>query len=106
MAPRFQSSLDQRIDNYISLHQARSSGDNAPQEQQRRDISENGIDENVHWFANPNTETLNWPRSQEPFVPNGSSSKAHKNVLMQRRDGDISEKGIDEDVHDFVNNQP
>ena len=28
----------------------------------KEDISEKGMDENVHWFANPETETLNWPR--------------------------------------------
>jgi hypothetical protein len=65
----------------------------------RKDISEKGIDENVHWFANPNTETLNWKRSEEAFVPNGSNPKAFK--LHQKND--ISEKGIDENVQWFAN---
>ena len=70
-----------------------------PIEQGRKDISEKGIDENVHWFANPNTETLNWERSKEPFAYNGSGPKAFKPSLYQRRQDDISEKGIDENVH-------
>lgn len=85
---------------------------------QRRndDISEKGIDENVHWFANPNTETLNWPRKEVPFAENGSGPKAFPPAAMaqrlpkvlpglEKRKG-ISEKGMDEDVHDFANNQP
>jgi len=50
------------------------------------DISENGIDENVHWFANPETETLNWPRRESPFDYNGSGSKAHKPQLLYEKD--------------------
>jgi len=82
----------------------------------RNDISEKGIDENVHWFANPNTETLNWPRKEVPFAENGSGPKAFPPATMaqrlprvlpglEKRKG-ISEKGMDEDVHDFANNQP
>jgi hypothetical protein len=40
------------------------------------DISEKGMNENVHWFANPNTETLNWPRRETPYDYNGSSPRA------------------------------
>merc|ERR1712147_9749 len=32
----------------------------------------NGIDEEVHGLANSMVDRLNWARSQEPFVPNGS----------------------------------
>jgi hypothetical protein len=32
----------------------------------------NGIDEDVHGFANKNVERLAWPRSEEAFIPNGS----------------------------------
>ena len=74
---------------------------------QRNDISEKGIDENVHWFANPNTETLNWERKQVPFAANGSGPKAFPATpdvtLSQNRRNDISEKGIDENVHWFAN---
>jgi hypothetical protein len=70
------------------------------------DISEKGIDENVHWFANPLTETLNWPRRDSPYDYNGSGPKAHKNTLYQKRGRDLAETGMNEDVHDFVNNQP
>ena len=65
-----------------------------------KDISEKGIDEEVHGFANGMTETLNWPRSQEAFVPNGSSSKAHKNVLMQKTD--IANAEVRPDVYTTV----
>jgi hypothetical protein len=40
----------------------------------RRDISEKQIDEDVHDFANPNTEALNWPRTPNSFIPNGSNN--------------------------------
>ena len=40
------------------------------------DISERQIDEEVHGFANPNTETLNWARSEDPFIMNGSKNPA------------------------------
>jgi hypothetical protein len=79
----------------------REYNDEEPIEEGRKDISEKGIDENVHWFANPLTETLNWPRKETPYDYNGSSAKAHKNVLHQQHD--ISEKGIDENVHWFAN---
>lgn len=68
----------------------------------KKDISENGIDEEVHGFANGMTEPLNWPRSQEPFAYNGSGPKAHQGVI-QRKSRDISENGIDEEVHGFAN---
>jgi len=51
----------------------------------RNDISEKGIDENVHWFANPNTETLNWPRKEAPFTSNGSGPAAFPPAAMAQR---------------------
>ena len=75
----------------------------------KEDISEKGIDENVHWFANPLTETLNWPRKEVPMAENGSGPKAFPatpnmpDALMQVKKEDISEKGIDENVHWFAN---
>ena len=74
----------------------------------KEDISEKGIDENVHWFANPETETLNWPRKEIPFAANGSGPKAfpptpNVEALAQKNKEDISEKGIDENVHWFAN---
>ena len=84
--------------------------DEAPKftQSKKEDISEKGIDENVHWFANPLTETLNWPRKEIAPAPNGSGPKAFPptpNVesLAQRSKEDISEKGIDENVHWFAN---
>lgn len=40
------------------------------------DISEKQIDEQVHEFSNPKTETLNWARSEDAFKPNGSLNPA------------------------------
>jgi len=71
---------------------------------QKKDISENGIDESVQWFANPHTEVLNWERSPEAFVPNGSKSGFR--TVAQKSKKYLSETGMDEDVHDFVNNEP
>ena len=63
------------------------------------------MNEDVHWFANPNTETLNWPRVEKPYLQNGSGPKAFPPQLVQRRGGndDIAEKGMNEDVHWFAN---
>ena len=38
----------------------------------KKDIAEKQIDEEVWGLANPNTETLNWTRSKNAFIPNGS----------------------------------
>ena len=103
--PKFQDEIQYRIDDAVAFQQKRSFDDSEPQEQGRKDISEKGIDENVHWFANPLTETLNWERSKEAFVPNGSNPKAfklHQHHSHHQQD-DISEKGIDENVHWFAN---
>lgn len=72
------------------------------------------MDEEVHGLANPNSEVLNWTRSKESFIPNGSKNpesgygyvepaellqhktKHHKHHHNIHRD--ISEKQIDEDV--------
>ena len=35
------------------------------------------MDPEVHGFANSMVEPLAWPRSKEPFVPNGSHPSAH-----------------------------
>ena len=47
-------------------------------QQKNVDIAEKGMDEDVHHFTNPLTETLNWPRRDSPYDANGSSSKAFK----------------------------
>jgi len=57
-------------------------------------------------MANTMVDRLNWPRSEEPFVPNGSQvtfPAAEPLALHQRNVKDISEKKIDEDVQDFAN---
>lgn len=53
-------------------------------------------------MANTMVDRLNWPRSEEPFVPNGSKV-TFPSSLYQRNGRDISEKKIDEDVQDFAN---
>merc|ERR1711937_8168 len=78
-----------------SLYQHRRNG---------RDISEakgaytvagekvDGIDEEVHGLANSMVDRLNWGRSQEPFVPNGSKVTFPSSLYQHRRNGkDISE---------------
>jgi hypothetical protein len=74
----------------------------APSRINRRDISEKGINEEVHGFANGMTEPLNWPRRDTPYDYNGSGPRAHQGVI-QRNSKDISEKGINEEVHGFAN---
>ena len=56
-------------------------------------------------MANTMVDRLNWPRSEEPFVPNGSQISGFPAApsLYQRNGRDISEKKIDEDVQDFAN---
>jgi hypothetical protein len=39
-------------------------------------MSEKQVDEEVWGLANPNTETLNWGRSKDPFFMNGSKNPA------------------------------
>jgi hypothetical protein len=42
------------------------------------DISEKKIDEDVHHFANPLTDVLNWPRKETAYDNNGTGEKAFK----------------------------
>ena len=65
-----------------------------------RDISEKKIDAEVQGMANTMVDRLNWPRSEEPFVPNGSQISGFPAApsLYQRNGRDISEKKIDAEV--------
>jgi hypothetical protein len=37
-----------------------------------KDIAEPGMEPNTHAFANDNVDVVNWDKSKEPFVANGS----------------------------------
>merc|ERR1711934_862352 len=54
-----------------------------------------GIDAEVHGLANSMVDRINWNRSQEPFIPNGSkvTFPPAPSLYQARRNGrDISEK--------------
>jgi len=72
-----------------------------------RDISEKNIDAEVHGLANSMVDRINWNRSQEPFIPNGSQvtfPAAAPSLYQRQRNGrDISEKNIDAEVHGLAN---
>lgn len=73
---------------------------------QRRkvDISEKGMDEEVHGFAtsDKNVPPINaMARHDQPYAYNGSE-KPWPKALMQKNKNDIGENGIDEEVHGFV----
>ena len=84
----------------------------------KKGISEKGIDEDVHDFANnmPEVPRLSYPRSEVPHSANGSGAKAHpafhndpigayaqEPTPQERKKKDIAEKGMDEEVHGFTN---
>jgi len=84
----------------------------------KKGISEKGIDEDVHDFANnmPEVPRLSYPRSEVPHSANGSGAKAHPAfhndpigayaqgpAPQERKKKDIAEKGMDEEVHGFAN---
>merc|ERR1712178_128693 len=57
-----------------------------------------GIDAEVHGLANSMVDRINWNRSKEPFVPNGSEvtfPPAPSLYQTYRNGKDISEKNID-----------
>jgi hypothetical protein len=69
-----------------------------------KDISEKNIDAEVHGLANSMVDRINWNRSQEPFVPNGSQVTFPASFYQTQRNGkDISEKNIDAEVHGLAN---
>jgi hypothetical protein len=74
----------------------------ALQQRKKKDIAEKGMDEEVHGFANSMVEPIAWPRSQAPFVPNGSDKKAHRATpdvtLSQKSKKDIANKEVRPDV--------
>jgi len=47
-------------------------------------------------------DRINWNRSQEPFIPNGSQVTFPAS-FYQRNVKDISEKNIDAEVHGLAN---
>ena len=84
----------------------------------KKGISEKGIDEDVHDFANnmPEVPRLSYPRSEVAHSANGSGAKAHPAfhndpigayaqgpAPQERKKKDIAEKGMDEEVHGFAN---
>ena len=75
-----------------------------------------GIDEEVHGLANSMVDRINWNRSKEPFIPNGSKVTFPSSFIATGRNyRDISEAkgaytvagekvdGIDEEVHGLAN---
>lgn len=81
-------------------------------------MSQRGMDEEVHglvWHAIPPLNTR--VKSEDPFVPNGSDPSAHSPDLPENPDAtlaekkhhrkhkkkDVAERGMDEEVHGFVN---
>jgi hypothetical protein len=78
------------------------------------DVAERGMDEEVHGFVTDSLPPLNTSvRSTDPFVPNGSDSSAfegssfstrkhHKKHHNKHHKKDIAERGMDEEVHEFV----
>ena len=78
------------------------------------DVAERGMDEEVHGFVTDSLPPLNGSvRSTDPFVPNGSDSSAfegssfstrkhHKKHHNKHHKKDIAERGMDEEVHEFV----
>jgi len=75
-----------------------------------------GIDAEVHGLANSMVDRINWNRSQEPFIPNGSKVTFPSSLYQHRRNNrDISEAlgsqtvagekvdGIDAEVHGLAN---
>ena len=65
-----------------------------------RDISEKNIDAEVQGMANTMVDRLNWPRSEEPFVPNGSQVTFPAASLYQHHKNaqDIANKEVRPDV--------
>jgi len=79
-----------------------------PRVHKKKDIAEANMDPEVHGFANSMVEPVAWPRSQEPFVPNGSHPSAHvvpleesttAVALNQMRKKDIANKEVRPDVY-------
>lgn len=69
-----------------------------------RDISEANIDPEVHGLANSMVDRINWNRSKEPFVPNGSKVTFPSSLYQNYRNTkDISEANIDPEVHGLAN---
>jgi hypothetical protein len=57
----------------------------AQKKHRKQDIGENGIEENVHWFANEQTDALpNRRKEDTAWDYNGTGPKAHKFTLAQR----------------------
>ena len=72
-------------------------------QRKRKDISDKKIDPEVHGFASADTsvQPTPYPRSEKPFIPNGSALPAEWNKVQRHRK-DIGDKGIDPEVHGFA----
>jgi len=77
------------------------------------DIAEPKMEGNVHRFANDNAEVLPWPRSEKPFIANGSQNPAvnpSASLIQvepinkaQKKSKDVGNKEIRADVYEVVN---
>merc|ERR1712178_283877 len=64
-----------------------------------KDISEKNIDAEVHGLANSMVDRINWNRSKEPFIPNGSEvTFPAAPSLYQQNKADIANKEVRPDV--------
>ena len=80
----------------------------------KKDVAERGMDEEVHEFVKEAIPPLNTRvRSDDPFVPNGSDPSAHEGAAFSEKKHnkkhkkhhkhrDVAERGMDEEVHEFV----
>lgn len=111
-------------------YQTPSSGLHFYAQKNKKDISEHGIDENVHDFASDCVDVLKHVRQDDNYDMNGTGAKGWGNLgknemnssdyyntnkiaqpygspsgthyYAQKDKKDISEHGIDENVHDFA----
>lgn len=61
-------------------------------------MAQPGYDYSVYDFTSGNVEVLPWIRNDVAYPANGSG----RTELSQRGKNDISEKGMDEEVHGFA----
>jgi len=64
----------------------------------RKDIAEPGMEPNTHAFANDQVDVMNWDKSKEPFIPNGS-----KAGWIATGNRDIAEPKMEPNTQTFAN---
>jgi hypothetical protein len=71
---------------------------NSRVQRSRKDIAEPGMEPNTHAFANDNVDVVNWDKSKEAFLPNGSQSG-----WIGTSNRDIAETKMEPNTHMFAN---